>query len=211
MKTRRETFAYIGLAIIIVELMFLAGIYAMRTYAASVASLATAIDIEEPAPVEETAAVYHLEADAPTWNTLTNNPKLADMPTEASEATAEAPAIYKDIVVSEDDGGLLEAILWAEANNQCFEGQKAVIEVIFNRVLSDEWPDTIYDVLSQKGQFATWKSRNKVKPTEVQSDVISDVLRETETVLPDTTYVYFDRRGKNGKAHVRIQDHVFGR
>lgn len=130
---------------------------------------------------------------------------------DAPQGTETAPTVYKDIVVSEEDGKLLEAILWAEANNQSFEGQKAVIEVIFNRVLSDEWPDTIYDVLSQKGQFATWKSRNKVKPTEVQSDVISDVLRETETVLPDTTYVYFDRRGVNGKNHVRIQDHVFGR
>lgn len=130
---------------------------------------------------------------------------------DAPQGTETAPTVYKDIVVSEEDGRLLEAILWAEANNQSFEGQKAVIEVIFNRVLSDEWPDTIYDVLSQKGQFATWKSRNKVKPTEVQSDVISDVLRETETVLPDTTYVYFDRRGVNGKDHVTIQDHVFGR
>lgn len=130
---------------------------------------------------------------------------------DAPEDTETAPAVYKDISVSEEDGKLLEAILWAEANNQCFDGQKAVIEVIFNRVLSPEWPDTIYDVLSQKGQFATWKSRNKVKPTEVQSDVIADVLRETETVLPSTDYVYFDRKGRNGKAHVRIQDHAFGR
>ena len=130
---------------------------------------------------------------------------------DAPQGTETTPTVYKDIVVSEEDGRLLEAILWAEANNQSFEGQKAVIEVIFNRVLSDEWPDTIYDVLSQKGQFATWKSRNKVKPTEVQSDVIADVLRETTTVLPDTSYVYFDRKGRNGKNHVRIQDHVFGR
>ena len=205
---KSNAFMYIGAAIIIVEVLALAGIHVMRTYASSVASLATAIDIEEPAPVEETAAVYHLEADAPTWNTLVNNPKLADVPTEATET---APAVYKDIVVSEEDGRLLEAILWAEANNQSFDGQKAVIEVIFNRVLSDEWPNTIYDVLSQRGQFATWKNRGKAKPTEVQSDVISEVLRETETVLPDTSYVYFDTKGKNGRNHVRIQDHAFGR
>lgn len=153
----------------------------------------SAIEISEPCPI--------------VLNNTDDSNALADAP----QGTETAPTVYKDIVVSEEDGKLLEAILWAEANNQSFEGQKAVIEVIFNRVLSDEWPDAIYDVLSQKGQFATWKSRNKVKPTEVQSDVISDVLRETETVLPDTTYVYFDRRGVNGKNHVRIQDHVFGR
>lgn len=139
-------------------------------------------------------------------------------PAETQETAAEAPnedeeprKVYEAITVSPEDGKLLEAILWAEANNQCFEGQKAVIEVIFNRVLSPDWPDTIYDVLSQKGQFATWKYRNRVKPTQVQADAISEVLRETETVLPDTTYVYFDTKGKNGKAHIRIQDHVFGR
>lgn len=135
----------------------------------------------------------------------------AETACDAPEGTEAAPKVYEAISVSEEDGRLLEAILWAEANNQSFEGQKAVIEVIFNRVLSDEWPDTIYDVLSQKGQFATWKARNKVKPTQVQSDVISEVLRETKTVLPSMDYVYFDTRGVNGKAHVRIQDHVFGR
>lgn len=119
--------------------------------------------------------------------------------------------VYAGITLTEYEGDLLERILWAEANNQSFEGQKAVIEVIFNRLRSEEWPDTIEGVLSQKGQFATWKNRNKVTPTEVQSDVISDVLRETETVLPDTTYVYFDTKGRNGKAHIRIGGHVFGK
>lgn len=149
---------------------------------------ADAIEITEPCPAE-------------TAETTAGTP----------ESTETAPAVYEAITVSEEDERLLEAILWAEANNQSFEGQKAVIEVIFNRVLSDEWPDTIYDVLSQRGQFATWKYRNKVKPTQVQSDVISEVLRETETVLPSMEYVYFDTKGVNGKKHIRIQDHVFGR
>ena len=215
MKTRRETLAYIGLAIIIVELMFLAGIYAMRTYAASVASLANAIDIEEPAPVEETAAVYHLEADAPTWNTLVNNPKLADVPTEATEATETAPAVYANISVSEEEFALLRSILALEADyaTEGHDGQKACIEVIFNRVLSDQWPNTVADVIYQKGQFSTVKYLKKPYnlPGEHEDDAISEVLRETETVLPDTRYVYFDRKGKNGKDHVRLNHHVFGR
>lgn len=130
---------------------------------------------------------------------------------EVGEEVIEDEPIYGEIKLTEEDAYLLERILWAEANNQCFEGQKAVIEVIFNRVLSPNWPDTIYGVLSQKGQFATWKSRNKVTPTEVQSDVISEVLRETKTVLPSLDYVYFDRKGVNGRDHIRIEDHAFGR
>lgn len=139
--------------------------------------------------------------DAPPINAVSEDLEEAD----------EARPVYADVTITEAEGDLLERILWAEANNQDFVGQCAVIEVIFNRLRSPEWPDTIEGVLSQKGQFATWKARNKVTPTHVQSDVISEVLRETETVLPDTSYVFFDRRGVNGRDHVRIQDHVFGR
>lgn len=127
-------------------------------------------------------------------------------------ARAEEPQpVYADVSVSEYEGDLLERILWAEANDQSFDGQKAVVEVIFNRLRSPEWPNTIEGVLSQKGQFATWKSRNKVRPTEVQSDVISEVLRETETVIP-ADYVYFSTK-KHGWMHdcFKIEDHWFGR
>jgi len=127
-------------------------------------------------------------------------------------ARAEEPQpVYADVSVSEYEGDLLERILWAEANDQSFDGQKAVVEVVFNRLRSPEWPDTIEGVLSQKGQFATWKSRNKVRPTELQSDVISEVLRETETVIP-ADYVYFSTK-KHGWMHdcFKIEDHWFGR
>lgn len=123
----------------------------------------------------------------------------------------DSQPVYADVSVSEYEGDLLERILWAEANDQSFDGQKAVVEVIFNRLRSPEWPNTIEGVLSQKGQFATWKSRNKVRPTEVQSDVISEVLRETESVIP-ADYVYFSTK-KHGWMHdcFKIEDHWFGR
>lgn len=126
--------------------------------------------------------------------------------------TEEVPdPVYAGIEVSEYEGLLLEKIIWAEANDQSFEGQKAVCEVIFNRLRSPDWPDTIEGVLSQRGQFATWKYRNKVKATEVQSDVISEVLRETETVIPEN-YVFFATK-KHKWMHdcIHIQDHYFGR
>ena len=132
-------------------------------------------------------------------------------PCPVGEVTVETERVYEAISLSDDDKQLLAAILWAEANNQKAEGQKACVEVVFNRILSQDWPDDLYSVLSQKGQFATWKARNKVKPTQEQFDAIEAVLAETETVLPSTAYVYFDTRGRNGKDHVRLQDHYFGR
>lgn len=137
-------------------------------------------------------------------------PPIEDV-SRALDVADETRPVYADISMTEAEGDLLARILWAEANNQQFLGQCAVVEVVFNRVLSDEWPDTVEGVLSQRGQFATWKSRNKVRATQIQDDAISEVLRETSTVLPSTDYVFFDRRGVNGKAHIRIEDHVFGR
>lgn len=47
----------------------------------------------------------------------------------------------------------LSAIVWAEAGNQDFAGQMAVAIVVVNRVENELFPDTIYGVISQNGQF----------------------------------------------------------
>lgn len=133
---------------------------------------------------------------------------------EASQEAEEAvKAVYANISMSEDEQSLLRAILALESQGEGLDGQKAVVEVIFNRVLSEEWPDSVEDVIYQKGQFATvrYLKRPYALPGEAEDDAISEVLRETTTVLPDTRYVYFDTRGVNGKGHVRINHHVFGR
>ena len=73
-----------------------------------------------------------------------------------------------NILLNESEKDLLARIVMLESGNQSDKGQQAVVEVIFNRIYSDEWPDTLYDVLSQKRQFSTWKNRNSKRaiPTE---------------------------------------------
>lgn len=124
-----------------------------------------------------------------------------------------AAGVYSGIQMTEDEAQLLRSILALESQGEGLDGQKAVVEVIFNRVISDKWPNTVADVIYQKGQFATvrYLKRPYAVPGEAEDDAISEVLRETETVLPDTRYVFFDTRGVNGKGHVRINHHVFGR
>ena len=151
-----------------------------------------------------------------TRNGMENALEICEAPPVESEVEIpEKPAVYKDIQVSEEELKLLRSILALEADydTEGHDGQKAVVEVIFNRVLSDKWPDTVEDVIYQRGQFATVKYLRKPYnlPGEHEDDAISAVLRETETVLPDTRYVFFDTRGVNGRGHVRINHHVFGR
>ena len=146
---------------------------------------------------------------APTKDTA----EIAEDTTE--EVTTGTDNIYTAIANSMTDEEYIELcqIVAAEAQTQCFDGQKAVVEVIFNRVLSPNFPNTVHGVLSQKGQFSTWKMRNAkwVEPYLVV-DAIATVIANGETVLPDTSYVYFSRgTSKYGKDWIRLQNHVFGR
>ena len=49
---------------------------------------------------------------------------------------------------------LLAQLVEAEAGNQSFEGKCLVVDVVLNRVESDEFPDSISEVIFQDGQFS---------------------------------------------------------
>ena len=135
----------------------------------------------------------------------------------STQNTAEAAAAstaheYSSIAISDSEMEELKRIVAAEAQTQSMEGREAVVEVIFNRVLDPRFPDTVHGVLSQKGQFATWKMQyNSWVVPDAAVAPIEWVLEHGRTVLPDTSYVYFDTRGVNGRKHIKIGEHYFGR
>lgn len=139
---------------------------------------------------------------------------IAPPESESESVVTIAPNPYQMIIdnLTPEDEAVLKKIVWAEANNQSITGQRAVYEVIFNRMLSNnDWGQAggVIGVLSKKGQFATWKSRNKVKSNADQDEALRLVYSEAP-VLPSTKYVYFDRRGRNGRDKIKIEDHYFG-
>ncbi len=98
-----------------------------------------------------------------------------------------------------------------EAGGESIDGQRMVIEVIFNRVLSDKFPNTVHEVLSEKHQFSTWKYVNSVLYNEKQEQAFNEFL-ENDELLPSKKYVYFDSRGGvNGRDHIKFGGHTFGR
>ena len=114
------------------------------------------------------------------------------------------------IELTEEEIDLLAKILWVEARGESEEGQKAVVEVVFNRMVSSEFPDTLYDVLSQKQpvQFASWKQKDKAKPTDTQYQVIKDVLNGNSEILRNDT-VYFATKKLTSDLDVKIEHHYF--
>lgn len=59
--------------------------------------------------------------------------------------------------IESEDLQLLAKITYAEAGNQTLEQQLAVAATILNRVESESFPNTIQEVISQKGQFSSVK------------------------------------------------------
>lgn len=108
----------------------------------------------------------------------------------------------------------LAKIVWLEARNQCADGQQAVVEVVFNRVLHSGFPDTVHDVLHEgedanRPQFSTIGMLDTATPTQEQYDAIYNALYG-DTIL-DADVVFFSRNGENDRVWGKIGDHVFCR
>jgi len=126
---------------------------------------------------------------------------------EIPEATSEN---RWDIKLTDEEIELLAKILWVEARGESEEGQKAVVEVIFNRMVSEDFPNTLYDVLSQKNptQFASWKLRDTAEPTEKEYNSIYAVLNGETSVVRDDT-VYFATKKLTRNLDLQIGGHYF--
>ncbi len=114
------------------------------------------------------------------------------------------------IELNEEEIDLLAKIVYLEARGECVEGQEAVVEVVFNRMASDLYPDTLYDVLSQTNpvQFTSWKNRDKAEPTEKEYQSIDNVLHGNTNLLRDDT-LYFSTFMMTSNLDVQIENHYF--
>lgn len=146
---------------------------------------------------------------------ITESPDIAEVTVQLNP--------YEEIAArtTDEEWELLRWIVCLEANNQTFDQQCAVVETIFNRVLSPKWTapwggDTIGEVLRGKHQYSTLRyvgsSKAWATPNQTTDDVIAETIRRgPATVLPSTKYVYFDSRGGlNGINHIRLGAHTFG-
>lgn len=89
----------------------------------------------------------------------TQKPGAAVTETQGRVTAQEAGETeYQGIIGSMDwdfeDGYLLAKIAMAEAESEGVEGKALVMLVVLNRVWSDDFPDTIEEVIFQEGQFS---------------------------------------------------------
>lgn len=128
------------------------------------------------------------------------------------EPTQKAVARYAEIFMTESERRELAAIIYLEARGEPAEGQQAVAEVVLNRVISPDFPNSVREVLHQgEGtdvpQFSTINLLASADPGQSQYDAI-DAAVYGPSILPEDV-VFFSRHGENDRVWGTIGSHVF--
>lgn len=115
------------------------------------------IDFEDAVSIEEEQELIKLAQEKEE-----KARQLAMEKEEANKRKQEEERIKKETEAkqrektpySEEDLKLLSCLVHAEAGTQSYEGKLAVANVVLNRVKSSKYPNTIKDVIYQRGQFS---------------------------------------------------------
>lgn len=126
------------------------------------------------------------------------------------EAQIEFPQNRWGITLSDYEKDLLARIVWLEARGECEEGQRAVVEVIFNRMTSPRYSNSLEGVISQSGQFETYPHIMEACPTEKEYRAIEAVLAGCENELSADT-IYFATTALTTDVDRVIGGHIFCR
>lgn len=127
---------------------------------------------------------------------------------KAEQAKKAATTQKAAVEASYDEVTILGALIQLEAGNECYDGQVAVGAVVMNRVRSGSYPNSISDVVYQRGQFSV---RDKVAGVAA-GGVKSSCLQAAQQAINGT-----DNTGgalqfapvSSGRGGVVIGNHVF--
>lgn len=133
-------------------------------------------------------------------------------PPETTPEPEEAVSRYATVEISEEDIHTLACLVYHEARGEPFEGQVAVVEVVFNRCISEAFPDTVEEVVFQKygdvWQFSPAPYLWTAEPSETQYEAVYTALSETEYNVTEET-VYFSTSPYNEYISAVIGNHYF--
>lgn len=123
---------------------------------------------------------------------------------------------YANIEISNEERTLMAFCIYHEARGESFEGQRAVAEVILNRVLNpNEFPFTVKEVIYQKGQFecaSYLTSKDITEPDKLTMayEVIDYVLTNDDYIL-DYDVGYFRMTSFGDRTYTKIGCHYFAK
>lgn len=130
-------------------------------------------------------------------------------PTLKTVSAVEIEEYVEDTLLPREDIELIALVTMAEAEGECEEGKRLVIDTILNRVDSVYFPDTVYDVVYQANQFSSmWNGR--VDKCFVNDDICQLVEEELQSrTNVDTIFFTAGGYGKYGTPMFQVGNHYF--
>ncbi len=139
------------------------------------------IDGSTELPIRVIAKAFDAQVE---WDPETKNTLL----TTGSGAIVSGDEFYHS-----DELYWLSRIIYSESGNQPLEGKIAVGNVIQNRVNNPIFPDTMYDVIFQKNQFAPTRNGTINRNPNEGSVIAAKLCLDGAVILP--TALWFNRAG----------------
>ena len=108
-----------------------------------------------------------------------------------------------------DDVEIISRMVYGEARGLPDDEQALCVWVVLQRLMHDDFPDTIADVVTQPGQFCGYNPEHPVTD-EIYTLVLDELMKWAEDgeppthsiYCPETPYYYFaERIGEDGKRH----------
>ena len=154
------------------------------------------------------------KAEEASWEEIpmekaNTEPTAQDTTTTAASAPSSTP--FEDAIES-GKYDELAILVQAEAGNQDQIGKQLVVDVVLNRVESDDFPDTIHEVIVQKHQFSTvWDGAWQRAEKNVTASDYEAVEAELSGDRLDTRILYFTAGGygRYGTHAYQHGDHYF--
>lgn len=111
------------------------------------------------------------------------------------------------IEVSYEDAQNLMKIAQAEAGNQGVEGMAAVMRVVLNRVSSEDYPDTVEEVIKQPYQFESY-ANGMFENAEPSTDCHLALAQVERGLSADVEIIGFETV-ENGESLKRYFDYAY--
>ena len=104
------------------------------------------------------------------------------------EAMPEEPFIYEEpprpyveprydgLKLTDAETTLLAKLVYVEARGECEDGQQAIAEVVFNRITSGLFGESITALINDESQFVPQKLLKTAKPSQAQYEAIDRAL-----------------------------------
>lgn len=99
---------------------------------------------------------------------------------------------YEGYTLTEEDIYMLACFVWAEAGKESLEVQQAVAEVVLNRLVSHQYPNTVRDVIYQTEFYRAVNTMNKWGEENFDPYIAVNTAMYGPYILPEDICFYSD-------------------